>query len=281
MQNIKNRLLNSSTQEVSKVSKENIIKAFKDVGVIPSDIVLIHSSLKSFGYVIGGPISVINAAKEAVTESGTVVFPTLVQNDFANAYKNWDIRNSPSDVGAISETFRLLPDSIRSDQATHSVAAWGSKAAEITGEHSSYGPRMGVFGDYCFSYSSPWQKMYMYGARIVFIGIDMVYNTFKHFAEYLLMEYYYNSISDQKTKCLAMSEIARHNVPCVWPFHNAKKTQAALEQMGLVSYAKCGNSIFTSIKADVYVDNVLRLFKECPENWFNKEVVEWINKYIL
>ena len=67
--------------------------------------------------------------------------------------------------------------------------------------------------------------MYMYGARIVFIGIDMVYNTFKHFAEYLLMEYYYNSISDQKTKCLAMSEIARHNVPGVWPFHNAKKTK--------------------------------------------------------
>lgn len=53
MQNIKNRLLNSSTQEVPKVSKENIIKAFKDVGVIPSDIVLIHSSLKSFGTVQG------------------------------------------------------------------------------------------------------------------------------------------------------------------------------------------------------------------------------------
>ena len=75
-----------------------------------------------------------------------------------------------------------------------------------------------------------------------------------------------------------MSEIARHTVPGVWPFHNAK-TEAA-GTMGLV-FIKCGNSIFTSIKADVYVDNVLRLFKECPENWFNKEVVEWINKYIL
>ena len=36
MQNIKNRLLNSSTQEVPKVSKADIVKAFKDVGVIPS-----------------------------------------------------------------------------------------------------------------------------------------------------------------------------------------------------------------------------------------------------
>ena len=181
----KNKLLNLDVQETPKVSKQDILIAFQEVGVKPSDIVLIHSSLKSFGHVIGGPVSVIDAAKEAVGGNGTVVFPTLVQRDFSNAYKNWDINNSPSDVGLISETFRLLPDSIRSDHATHSVAAWGSKAAEITGEHSAYGPRMGVFGDYCFSHSSPWQKMYMYGARIVFIGVDMVYNTFKHFAEYL------------------------------------------------------------------------------------------------
>jgi len=284
VQNIKNETLNSNTEEVlkvAKVSKEDIVKAFKDVGVAPSDIVLIHSSLKSFGHVIGGPISVINAAKEAVTESGTIVFPTIVQKDFANVYKNWDIKNSPSDVGTITEIFRLLPDSIRSNQATHSVAAWGSKAVEITGEHSSYGPRMGVFGDYCFSYSSPWQKMYIHGARIVFIGIDMVYNTFKHFVEYILMEHYYNSIEDQKNKCLAMKKIARHNVPGVWPFHDAKRTQAILERLGLISHAKCGNSIFTSIKADDYVDNVFKLFKENPENWFNEEVVSWIENYII
>ena len=91
MQNIKNRLLNSSTQEVPSIINNNKHKGWRHF----NDIVLIHSSLKSFGYVIGGPISAINAAKEAVTESGTVVFPTLVQNDFANAYKNWDIRNSP------------------------------------------------------------------------------------------------------------------------------------------------------------------------------------------
>lgn len=265
-------------QEKITVTKEDIIRAFQEVGVGLGDIVLIHSSLKSFGNVVGGPLSVIHAAKETVTESGTVVFPTLVQRDFENAYRNWDIHNSPSDVGLISETFRLLHDSIRSDQATHSVAAWGRKAAEITGEHSSYGPRMGVFGDYCFSYSSPWQKMYLNKARVVFIGIDTVYNTFKHLAEYMLMEHYLNGITDQSTKCLAMSKIARHGVPGVWPFHDAKKTQSVLDDMGLVSYATCGNSLFTSIRADEYIDNVLRLFKDNPAMWFNDEVVAWIEE---
>jgi aminoglycoside 3-N-acetyltransferase len=270
-----------SSKAAPSVSKADMIRAFKEVGVVPADVVLIHSSLKSFGYVTDGAPGVIQAIKETVTESGTVVFPTIVQQDFLNAYRNWDIHASPSDVGHISETFRLLPDSIRSDQATHSVAAWGNKAAEITGEHSAYGPRMGVFGDYCFSYSSPWQKMYLHKARIIFIGIDMVYNTFKHFAEYLLVEHYCNAIGDPNNKCLAMSKIARHGVPGIWPFHDAQKTQSMLDGLGLIAYTTCGNSVFTSIKADDYVDIVLRSFKKSPEMWFDDAFLAWIENDLI
>lgn len=262
------------------VTEDDIAEKLSDAGIVPSDILLIHSSLKSFGYVSGGPISVINAAKKSVGENGTVVFPTLVQRDFANAYKNWDIKKSPSDVGLITETFRLLDESIRSDQATHSVAAWGKRAAELTCEHSSYGPRMGVFGDYCFSYSSPWQKMYINGAKIVFMGIDMVYNTFKHFTEYMLMEYYLGLIADPKKKCTAMSKIARHNVKGVWPFHDSRRAQLVMEDLGLIKYVKCGNSVFLSIRADQYVDTMLKLLKADPGQWVDPEVLHWIETYV-
>jgi len=264
-----------------QVSKADIVRAFRELGVNSSDTALIHSSLKSFGYVADGPMTIIEAIKETVTESGTVIFPTLVQQDFVHAYRNWDKRHSPSDVGLISETFRLLPDSLRSDQATHSVAAWGSKAAAITGEHASYGPRMGVFGDYCFSYSSPWQKMYFDQARIIFIGIGLVYNTFKHFAEYILVEHYCNGIADLQKKCKAMSKIARHNVPGVWPFHDAVMTQTILDELGLLSYATCGNSLLISIKANDYVDNVLRLFKNNPEMWFDETFLTWLESDVM
>lgn len=262
------------------VTKDDIRRAFAEVGVCEKDTILIHLSLKSFGYVEGGALSVINAAKEAVTSKGTVVFPALVQRDFSNAYKNWDKEKSPSDVGYVTEIFRTLPDSLRSDQATHSVCAWGQLAQEITGEHSSYGPRQGVFGDYCFSYSSPWQKMYHLGARIVFIGVDTVYNTFKHFVEYKLVEYFLNSISDEKKKCIAMSKIARHNVSGVWPFHDSKKTQKVLGEMGLLTYSQCGNALFTSMKADHYVDTVFRLFKKTPEQWFDQAFIRWLDEYV-
>lgn len=258
------------------VSKEDIANALYEVGVRPSDMVLIHSSLKSFGHVRDGALGVIQAAKEAVTDKGTVVFPTLVQRDFENAYRNWDIHNTPSDVGLVTETFRLLPDSVRSDQATHSVAAWGKQASDLTGEHSSYGPRMGVFGDYCFSYSSPWQKMYHAKARIVFMGINMVYNTFKHFVEYVLVEHYCSSIKDSQEKCLAMSKVARYGVPGVWPFHDAVRTQAMLDELGCISYAKCGHSLFTSIRANDYIDHTLSVLKANPASWFDEAFVDWI-----
>lgn len=262
------------------VVKEEIKQAFREVGVLPSEIVLIHSSLKSFGHVNGGAKCVIDAIKETVTESGTVVFPTLVMRDFANAYRNWDKEKSPSDAGKITETFRLIPDSVRSDQATHSVAAWGRQAQDLTGEHSSYGPRMGVFGDYCFSYSSPWQKMYLNKAKIVFIGIDMVYNTFKHFVEYRLMEHYCQEIEDPHRKCLAMSKIARHQVAGVWPFHDAAKMQTLLDELGLISYTRCGESTFTCVRADEYVDHALRLFKDQPGEWFDEAVTVWIREFV-
>ena len=268
------------TEAVPTVNKTDIIRAFRAVGADISDIILIHSSLKSFGYVEGGALSVINAAKQTVGEGGTVVFPTLVQKDFANAYINWDIKKSPSDVGIITETFRLMEGTLRSDQATHSVAAWGGMASALTGEHSAYGPRMGVFGDYCFSYSSPWQKMYMNGAKIIFIGIDMVYNTFKHLAEYMLMEDYCISIKDVNKKCLAMSQIARHNTAGIWPFHDSRKSQAIMEELGLINYTKCGNAVISCIKADDYINVSLRLFKQNPEEWFDKNVLLWIETYI-
>ena len=270
---------------VGAVRRGDITDAFREVGVGDGDILLIHSSLKSFGYVEGGAMSVIEAAKAAVGEDGTVVFSTLVQRDFEHAYRNWNRETSPSDVGTITEVFRTLPGTLRSDQATHSVAAQGKKAAWLTGEHCAYGPRMGIFGDYCFSYSSPWQKMYMENAKIVFIGVPTLYNTFKHFVEYSLVEYYLGLISPAEEKCAAMSEVAvyrqieRGEPRGVWPFHSTEQTDELLKEHGLIRYADCGSSHFTMIEAKPYVDTVLAAFKAGPENWFDEGFVGWLKKY--
>ena len=107
------------------------------LGVTDGDILLFHSSLKSFGYIEGGADAVIDGALLAVGDCGTLVAPTLVQRDFANAYKNWDKNRTPSDVGRITEVFRKRPEALRSDQATHSVAAIGPMAKFLTEGHTA------------------------------------------------------------------------------------------------------------------------------------------------
>ena len=183
------------------------------------------------------------------------------------------------------EVFRTLPGTLRSDQATHSVAAHGKKAARLTDGHCDYGPRMGIFGDYCFSYSSPWQKMYMENAKIVFIGVPTLYNTFKHFVEYCLVEHYLCRISPIEDKCAAMSEVAvyrqieRGEPRGVWPFHSTEKTDELLKDNGLIRYGHCGNAHLTMIEAKPYVDTVLAAFKAAPESWFDGGFVGWLKKY--
>ena len=146
-----------------------------------------HSSFKSLGEVDGGADAVIRGFDDAVGKSGTVVVPTLCSEDFFNSYKNWHL-DKKSDVGYLTEYFRKLPDALRSDHATHSVAARGPLARELTFEHSAYGPHLCPFGEYAFADSSPWMKMYKKNAKIVFVGVNMKYNTMKHLIEATVTE---------------------------------------------------------------------------------------------
>jgi aminoglycoside 3-N-acetyltransferase len=270
----------------STVDREAIACAYRACGVGQGDIVLTHSSLKSMGYVEGGAEAVIGAAQDVVGPEGTVVFPTLVQRDFDNAYKNWNKHSTPSDVGMITEVFRRMPESLRSDQATHSVAAQGKRAIELTQGHGVYGQRMGIFGSTCFAYASPWQKMYFLAAKVVFIGVTTNYNTFKHFVEYRFVERTLACIKDEKLRCNAMAELSSYENPerkypnGVWPLHDAFRTEAALDSAGLLRYSQCGDARLTCLRADQYVDFVLNLFETDPFTWFDERFCEWYAKYL-
>ena len=107
------------------VSAGDVAEGLADVGVEPGDAALFHSSLSSMGRVSGGPNAVIEGVIQAVGPEGTVVAPTLWwhHTDPPMRMEDWDVNTSPSYVGLISETFRTRPDSIRSNNPSHSVSA--------------------------------------------------------------------------------------------------------------------------------------------------------------
>src|SRR5947209_4832214 len=122
------------------VNHEDIVSGLRKLGLRGGEIVTMHSSLSSFGWVDGGPETVIAAVREVLGPEGTILVPTmtlwssLIREKAGNApLIPYDPDHSPCDknMGSIPETLRRLPGAIRSVHPMESVAAIGKHAAEL------------------------------------------------------------------------------------------------------------------------------------------------------
>ena len=245
------------------VTLQSMTQDLRTLGLRAGDSVLIHSSFKSLGPVEGGADTVVKAFQNAVGETGTVVFPTLCQEDWEHVYENWHL-DAPSDVGYLTNYFRKLPGALRSDQATHSVAALGKDAAYITQTHGITGRRYGIFGDTPFAADSPWEKMYEMDTKVVFLGASMNSCTFRHYVEYCFMEKVINLIRPRPDFQELLSQIwcyERFFEEGIWPDICNDTVKEIMEQKGMVSHATCGNAQMLMISAKEYCSVSMDLLK--------------------
>lgn len=175
------------------VLKKDLIKGFKEVGLIEGDTVIVHTSIKSLGYVCGGPQIIIEALLETVGVEGTIVMPTQswknldpstgVHFDAEEKWwpqirDNWpayDKNITPTNtMGCVAEMFRQYKGSFRSDHPARSFAANGKNAEYIVTNHDL----SDIFGD-----SSPLAKLYKLNAKVLLIGVGYDKNTSIHLAD--------------------------------------------------------------------------------------------------
>ena len=116
----------------------NLVSEFRSIGVQTGDTLLVHSSYKSFGGVEGGPQTVIDALLHVLGDEGTLIMPTF-NFDFCKG-KPWDLRSTPSHMGAITNIVREHPDAKRVFHPIYSFAILGKHAEFLTRERykSSY-----------------------------------------------------------------------------------------------------------------------------------------------
>lgn len=260
------------------VTPEMISVALQQLGIKPGDTVLVHSSMKSMGHVDGGPAAVIKGFEDVLGKDGTLVMPTLCQVDFINSYKTWYM-DKPSDVGYLTEYFRKQIYVYRSNHPTHSVAARGKKAYQLTYEHTAFGPHLSPFGEYAFADSSPWIKMLNNNAKIVFLGVSMRFNTMKHVAEACFLEGILKQVQDSKRRAalrLKIRTFDRMNEGGVWPFSNYEPIQEELERLGLISHARCGNAEVLCVSMKEMFAASLEFMNKFPEKWCDDKTLEWI-----
>jgi aminoglycoside 3-N-acetyltransferase len=58
-------------------TRETLAHDLRELGATAGMTQLMHSSLSSLGWVAGGPVAVIAALMDVVTEAGTIVVPTF------------------------------------------------------------------------------------------------------------------------------------------------------------------------------------------------------------
>lgn len=263
------------------VTRSDFRKALGQLGVQPGDTVLIHSSFKSLGVVEGGAESIIAGAMDAVGKEGTLVLPTFTQKSFSEAYDSWHL-DKHSDTGWLTNYFRKRAGSVRSDQATHSVAAAGRDAKWLTQTHGHTHKRFGNFGDTPFSADSPWEKMYEQNARIVLLGVSPMSITFRHYAEYVYVEGLLQKLENHPEYTLMKDQLWAFNKPGVWPHVNNRWVAEQLDDMGLVGHTQCGNAQMLSIEAKPFVEFVLEKLRAKDDRilWIYEEVwntENWLN----
>lgn len=163
------------------ISPEKLTGDLNALPITPGAVVLVHSSLKSIGFVEGGAQSVVDALVASVVEKrgGTLLLPTFsidgtMYQTLASG-RVFDSRSTPSNLGAIPETFRRQAATKRSLHPSHSFGAIGPQAEELVAGHHTAGTNFGQ--------GTPMGLLVGRPAYLLGLGSDIGHVTFTHVVE--------------------------------------------------------------------------------------------------
>jgi aminoglycoside 3-N-acetyltransferase len=167
--NQRRKQLQKQEQSKSGITKQRLVDDFKKIGLKPGDSVLVHSSLSKIGFVEGGAKTIINALFEVIGQTGTLLFPAFSavgkNKTHLEEHPFFDITNTPSQMGIITEYFRKSDGVYRSFHPTDSVCAKGRLADHYTNSH---------FGQLTpYNENSPFRKLCTKGGKILMLGTTL------------------------------------------------------------------------------------------------------------
>lgn len=183
------------------ISRSDIAEALLAAGVRKGDKVFVHSSLSSFGHIEGGAATAIGAFEEAVGDNGIVAMPSfpIVGNaiEYLSKVSVFDVNNTPSNMGAITEIFRNGPDVARSLHPTHAICAKGANAHMLVAGHEACEKPCGP--------GSPFLQMVKENFFIISFGAGIQHFTIQHtFADLCGEEFPFNIYHPEKFQVLCI-----------------------------------------------------------------------------
>ncbi len=263
--------------------KEDLIRQLKELGLNSTDTVMVHTALKSVGNICPEDRTTAEIYIEALREclpDGLLLIPTHTWATVREDGDVFDRRVSVPCIGAVpAVAVRLAAkaydagetDCIRSLHPTHSVVAFGKRAAEYVAEDAKAvtpAPVEGSFG-----------KLYGEKGKILLVGVSHARNTFFHAVdEYLDIP---DRLQPQPTRMLvrdydgALTErlVTRHLRSMSHFFDNY---EPYLEHCGAVKFGRLGDALVRVCDARGCAHAVERLWQNADHDLCEAyEKLEW------
>lgn len=165
-----------------RVGGMEVAGALRAGGLGRGDGAFVQASLSRFGEIEGGPDAVLEALGSVLGPEGLVAMPAFPLTggmaEHLRGDPTFDVRHTPSAMGALSERFRQRPGTLRSLHPTHSVCAAGPGAEELVAGHAAAATPFGA--------GTPFARMVERGMHQVWLGTDVDAFTIYHAFECLL-----------------------------------------------------------------------------------------------
>ena len=236
----------SSRESRGAVTDKDIVRGLREVGLKASDVVLVHSAMRTFGQVEGGADTVVAALLDVIGERGTLVVPTFTFMHEAEEDPIIDPLNDRSEMGIISETARRHPAAKRSTAFRHSLAAIGRRAEVICDVDPALSP---------FDLRSSFGVMLALGTQVLLLGMTYATSTSHHFAEWVCeVPYRHRVPRSVKVRCPDGSVVTRAMVDyqpkptSTSSYYGTRKPDfnrlgRMLEDRGVVGITTIGNAV--------------------------------------
>lgn len=182
-----------SEELIETVTTKNDFKsALRKISIYPDDICLVHTALSKFGFVPGGPETLVQALEESLNK-GTLMMPSQVSMNCDPA--TWEYPPVKKDLlpvirdnmppynaatsateglGVTPEYFRTSPAVYRSSHPYLPIAIWGKNAQQLAQNQPLNLP---------YGFGSPLDYLYQHNGKTIFFGTDYETCTALHYAE--------------------------------------------------------------------------------------------------
>ena len=151
------------------ITVEKLIDDLEKIGLKKNDAVIVHCSLSKIGYVENGAAAVVKALEKVIGEEGTLLMPSFPakgrNKDYLESNPVFDINNTPSQMGIVSEYFRKLPNVKRSFHPTDPISARGKLAEWITNSHFN---QLTPYNEF-----SPFRRLGEINGKILMLGTTL------------------------------------------------------------------------------------------------------------